>query len=360
MAVNVRHSVEMASLHQQTGIKISSIVKQLKQYSPATVYRHCKKPFTQTSPIDKHRFNRGRPSKLTPQDKHSILRSVPKLRQSDGSFTSPRVAMEAGVADKVHGCTVRRVLNTAGYHYCRSIKKGLLRAADLNARLDFCKNIRKRKLGQIFWNNHVATYLDSKGFQYKTQPLDQARAPSAREWRKRNEGLKFGCTAKGTKEGSINVNFVVGISQSKGVVLCHHYKKALTADKMVQIIETALPEAFDESVDSFGRRVLADGCPRQNSKEALKTLEDVGALVFKITPRSPDLNPIENFFTLVTRTYRKQVIEKNIVRETYDEFVTRVRETMRNFSIPKIDRIIESMDKKITLIMKSKGCRIKY
>ena len=117
--------------------------------------------------------------------------------------------------------------------------------------LIFAKNIRKRKLGQSFWNNHVAIYLDAKGFQYKTQPLDQARALSAREWRKRNEGLKFGCTAKGSKEGCVNVNFMVGISQSKGVVLCHHYKKALTADKMVQIIETAMPEAFDKSVDSF-------------------------------------------------------------------------------------------------------------
>ena len=57
---------------------------------------------------------------------------------------------------------------------------------------------------------------------------------------------------------------------------------------------------------------------------------------------------------------RKQVTEENIVWETYDEFVTRVQETMLNFSIPKIDRIIESMDKRITLIMESKGCRIKY
>ena len=42
-----------------------------------------------------------------------------------------------------------------------------------------------------FLNNHVAIYVDAKGFQYKTQPLDQARAPSAREWSKRNEGLNF-------------------------------------------------------------------------------------------------------------------------------------------------------------------------
>ena len=56
---------------------------------------------------------------------------------------------------------------------------------------------------------------------------------------------------------------------------------------------------------------------------------------------------------------RKQVTEENIVWETYDEFVTRVQETMLNFSIPKIDRIIESMDKRMTLIMESEGCRIK-
>ena len=67
--------------------------------------------------------------------------------------------MKAGVADKVHGCTSRRVLNTAGYHYCRPRKKGLLRAADLHTRLDIWKDIRKRKLGQRFRNNHIMLYI---------------------------------------------------------------------------------------------------------------------------------------------------------------------------------------------------------
>ena len=41
------------------------------------------------------------------------------------------------------------------------MKKGLLWAADLHARLDYYKIIRKGKLGQSFWNNHVAIYLDA-------------------------------------------------------------------------------------------------------------------------------------------------------------------------------------------------------
>ena len=50
----------------------------------------------------------------------------------------------------------------------------------------------------------ISFYLDGKGFQYKSNSYDQARAPGAREWRKRGEVLKFNCTAKGKKEGSIN------------------------------------------------------------------------------------------------------------------------------------------------------------
>ena len=42
-----------------------------------------------------------------------------------------------------------------------------------------------------FLNNHVAIYVDAKGFQYKTQPLDLARARSNCEWSKRNEGINF-------------------------------------------------------------------------------------------------------------------------------------------------------------------------
>ena len=121
MAVTVRHSVEMASLHQQAGIKISSTVKQFKQSS--SCIQTLQKPFSTKPPIDECKFKTGRPCKLTPQDKRSILRLVPKLCQSDEYFSSPRVAMEIGVADKVHGRMVKTVLNTAGYHYCRSKKE---------------------------------------------------------------------------------------------------------------------------------------------------------------------------------------------------------------------------------------------
>lgn len=57
--------------------------------------------------------------------------------------------------------------------------------------------------------------------------LDQARALSAREWRKTSEGLKFGPIAKGSKEDYVHANFMTVTSHSKGVVRCRYFKMEL-------------------------------------------------------------------------------------------------------------------------------------
>ena len=83
---------------------------------------------------------------------------------------------------------------------------------------------------------------------------------------KKNEGLKFGCTAKGDKVGTIYVNFMVGISFDKGVLLCGHYRNTITSQKMEQIIRDAMPEALENRINPNSKRILMDSCPRQNSK----------------------------------------------------------------------------------------------
>jgi hypothetical protein len=248
--------------------------------------------------------------------------------------------LESGVTH-VSNRTIRNILNKEGYHYLRSRKKGLLHAADLKARKKFCQKVRRRKLNQDFWNKGISLYLDGKGFEYKSNPHDQARAPRARQWRKRGEGLNFRCTAKGKKEGCTNVNFMVAIAFGKGVVRC--FKKA-----------------FRNSANPKGKLFLMDGCPRQNSRAAMCAIEKVGAKVFKIPARSPDLNPIENFFNTVTMKLNNDAIEKQITRESIHEFSLRVKETMQSFSSDEIDKIIDSMGKRIISVIKRRGQRSKY
>lgn len=358
--VSTRHSAEMAALHH-TGMSIKDICQLFSQYSVRSVHRHAKKPIGEDNPSDQRRQNPGRPAKLSDHDRRSILRTIKRLRQTEGSsFTSKRILVEAGLVGRVSCRTVRRFLNKSGYRYLQSRKKGLLKQSDLVRRVKFSRKVRRRNLRTAFWTHGISFYLDAKGFEYKTNPNDQARAPPACQWRKRNEGLEIGRTAKGRKEGVTNVNFMVAISFNKGVVLCERYHGAITAEKMVNIVDEKFEDAFNASVNPRAKRFLMDNCPRQTSRKAYQAYDRVHAKVFRIPPRSPDLNPIENFFHLVSKKLKRDALEKNITYESKTDYATRVRNTMMEYPTETIDNIIESMDRRIGEVLRVRGQRIRY
>ena len=66
---------------------------------------------------------------------------------------------------------------------------------------------------------------------------------------------------------------------------------------------------LENSIDLNPKRILMNGCPRQNSKLAWKAFSEIGLMIFKITPHSPDLNPIVSFSSPVVRKLRKQLVE---------------------------------------------------
>ena len=72
------------------------------------------------------------------------------------------------------------------------------------------------------WTNKIAFYLDGVSFVYKSNPMDQARAPHSRIWRKTSKGLKQGCVAKGSKAGTGGklLKMIVAITYNKGVIIC--------------------------------------------------------------------------------------------------------------------------------------------
>ena len=47
---------------------------------------------------------------------------------------------------------------------------------------------------------------------------------------------------------------------------------------------------------------LQDGGPSQNHLKAKNAAFDIGAWMIQIPPRSPDINPVENFFHLMKKT----------------------------------------------------------
>ena len=107
----------------------------------------------------------------------------------------------------------------------------------------------------------MAFYLDGISFAFKRDPLKVARAPKARMWRKRGEGLSFGCTAKGHKEGtgSTLVKFFVAITYGEGVILYESYDH-LTGTFLAKFIEEYFNLLFVTLHGKTGKRVNARAC----------------------------------------------------------------------------------------------------
>ena len=148
--VTIKHSAETAALYQLAGVKGKILLEKFPQYSKATIYRHAVRPISEEEPFDRRRLNKGRPPKLTELDKRRILRAIPRLRRTEGSFISPRIAMTVGVEQRVSNRTVRRVIKKSGFMYLQMQKKGLLLPKDLPIRRKFCGKIVRRKLQEKF------------------------------------------------------------------------------------------------------------------------------------------------------------------------------------------------------------------
>ena len=89
-----------------------------------------------------------------------------------------------------------------------------------------------------------------------------------------------------------------------------------------------------------------DSCPCQTSVKAKRALQSIKAEMQIIPARSPDLNPMENVFHFLRTRLEKEVKEKNITRETWDDFVARVKRNISFLPIDYINKTIESMPKR--------------
>ena len=148
--VPVEDSMAMRYAYQVGGIKGEKLLKKFKTYSKATVYRHAKKPLEGETKLDKRiKSGIGRPRKLGRFELRKIKIVVPQLREREGSFTSKRVQVEAGLSG-VSNRTVRRAMNKTGYKYLASRKKGLLTKKDISTRLAYCKEKLKTMLPKTF------------------------------------------------------------------------------------------------------------------------------------------------------------------------------------------------------------------
>lgn len=348
-------------LYDDKRYTVTEIVKKIG-ISRATFYRLKRQNFEREKNACETKTNKkmGRPRKLDVRDERQLIRQISRVRTEEGNFSVPRLMQYAGIeSKKVTVKTVRRVLNRHKYLYLPCRRKGVMTQKDLRKRVNFAKeNLKKRN--KEFWTRSVAFYFDGISFYYKRNPLDQARTPTGRNWRKKSEGLIQGCCAKGKKEGSGGkvLKMMVAISQEKGVVFCEQYEK-LDGPKFADMVNEHFNAIFVRS-GKVTRSFLQDNDPCQNSLAAKRALKNQKIRQIQIPPRSPDLNPIENIFNTVKKMLKREAIDKKIQKESFTEFTERVKRMFYKIPSDLIDKTISSLHERLNKIVACQGQRTKY
>ena len=77
---------------------------------------------------------------------------------------------------------------------------------------------------------------------------------------------------------------------------------------------------FEMADKGVGRIWVEDGDPTQNCTNAKEAMSRVCCQLFKIPPRSPDLNPIENLFNVVSQTLRRTLLTRTLQKRPTKNF----------------------------------------
>ena len=89
-------------------------------------------------------------------------------------------------------------------------------------------------------------------------------------------------------------------------------------------------------------------------------MQNINAIVMAIPAGSPDLNPIENIFAQVIFILENKAVQQNITKEIFSEFSARVKDNLIGFDREKINKVIDSILKRLNDVLKAKGQSISY
>ena len=84
-------------------------------------------------------------------------------------------------------------------------------------------------------------------------------------------------------------------------------------------------------------------------------MDSIGAEIFSIPQRSPDMNPFGNTFNITKEILHVDYLSKNISRENFEEYLKRVKETLHSIPLQTINKTIGSMSSRMGMIVKEKG-----
>jgi transposase len=318
--------------------QIAEILKRSKTAVENTINDYFKKNKTSAVPRS------GRPKKLSEYDNRQIIRAVKENPKSTLSEITQHLVESNIIASE---STIRRYLHSNGIYGRKAVKKPFVSEVNRKKRLfwSHARNDWGDKWNKIIFSDESRILLfqnDSNdwvwrmvGEKYKKEYL----SPTV----KQSDGIMvWGCFTR-KKMGPLVL--------VEGKLNSSKYNNILT-ENLLPFINELREEEDGDGVFIFQE----DNAPCHKSGAANRWKEENDVQVLPWPAQSPDLNPIENLWQDLKRRLRLN----NFKSKNKQELFHLLQEEWFNTNPKTINKLIDSMPRRIDAVIKSRGNPSRY
>ena len=256
-------------------------------------------------------------------------------------MTAPaiRAEFEEFVSKKVSVSTVRRSLNNSGLYGRVARRKPLLNDKHRRKRLDFAKRYRS-------WTSE-----DWKKVIFSDESRFQLFYSNGRTYVRRRKGEEFNenCVVSTVKHGGGSV-MVWGCFSADGV----GGLARMTTNMDSAVYQDTLERHLLPMVAQSSRIFQQDNASPHTSRSTRQWFSAHKIEVLDWPAQSPDLNPIENLWDIISRRLQSQTWRKP------DEVWERISHIWNTMSIAITNQLIQSIPYRLQAVIEAHGGHTKY
>lgn len=293
------------------------------------------------------RMRSGRPRKLSDRAKRAVVLLAQKNRRLG------LAALGNSVNPKVSSSTIRRVLSESGYHRRAARRKPYLRKDHIKLRQQWATKYKQWKYNHwqhIIWSDESYIHIgDNKGRVYITRRPNETYDDDCLIWSFNQSSVRvmvWGCFAQNYKGPLVMLDYPGGAGGGMN-----------TERYIEQVLDPVVLGIYRDLKGS--RRYMyyqQDGASFHKSKKTLRWFSKEGVQLFFHPPNSPDLNPIENLWSILKQRIRSRPHPPTSV----DELKQAVQEAWDSITIDEINALVQSMPERVQQVLSAKGGHTSY